>query len=535
LLERSAALFVRDMGYLPRYLTWIAKLHGAGLHCGLEADYWYVWALVFCRRYGQARQEIVRFRARLRDSVGDFDAAHLAALSRRMDVLRIAIDVYTDHLSGLDHEASRWLMAGDRGEADAADDPFDMAIVACAGGLCHVNDARLVSARNMAHLAYSNMAQSNSVYGQRWVAVLKAQISLREGDYAAAWRDLTEVLRQTDGDMAQHEGICGTLAFLAAKCAIEMDLREEAEQLLRRGLRTISTHGIVDTAAYGLDAAVTLWGAGTDDENSLASLKKIAAAYPVRLSLMLSCFIVRRMIVLGRLEEAVEEAAALGIDSQGDVSGERRADGFGGRILSDLMQATRTDLLIASGKLKQASALIVEELSRATEERRGARQVELALDQASLSLILPNYGKASQHLMRAISLAARRRYLRPFRDRAVMVAELVNETKPKNWPFVTDEDRSFFAEVCVGLTNKGPLSSEAAPLRNGGGLEVPTERELELLSLLSSGLSNQEIADNLSLSLATVKWHLYNLYAKLGVKSRAAALARAHALRLLVR
>jgi LuxR family maltose regulon positive regulatory protein len=452
-----------------------------------------------------------------------------------MEVLRIAIDVYTDHLSGLDQDASRWLMAGGRGESDAADEPFDTAIVACAGGLCHVNETRLVSARNMAQLAYSNMAQSDSAYGQRWVAVLNAQISLREGDYAVAWRDLTEALRQTDGDVAQHEGICGTLTLLAAKCAIEMDLREEAEQLLRRGLRTISTHGIVDTAAYGLDAAVTLWAAGTDDGTSLARLKKVAAAYPVRLSRMLSCFIVRRMITLGRLEEAIEEAAALGIESQGEISGERSADGFGGRILSDLMQATRTDLLIASGKLKQASALIVDELTRATEDRRGARLVELALDQASLSLILPNYGKASQHLMRAISLAARRRYLRPFRDRAVLVAELVSETKPKDWPFVTDEERSFFAEVCAGLPIRGAHSPETVPLRNGGGLEVPTERELELLSLLSSGLSNQEIADSLSLSLATVKWHLYNLYAKLGVKNRAAALARAHALRLLVR
>jgi LuxR family maltose regulon positive regulatory protein len=537
MLERSAALFVRDMGYLPRYLTWIDKLHDAGLRGGLETDYWYVWALVFCRRYGQARQEMARLRARLRDSADDrnFDAAYLAALSRRMDVLRIAIDVYTDHLNGLEQEVSKWLEAGERGGSDAADAPFDTAIVACAGGLCHVNEYRLVTARNMAQLAFSNMAQSNSVYGQRWVAVLNAQILLREGDYAAAWQGLTDVLRQADRDFAQHEGICGTLALLGAKCAIEMDLREEAEQLLRRGLRTISTHGIVDTAAYGLDAAVTLWASCSEAEMSLASLRKIAAAYPVRLSRMLSCFIVRRMIVLGRVEEAIEEAAAIGIDPEGDVSAARGADGFGGRIMSDLMRATGTDLLIASGKFKQASALIVEEMVWATEQRRGARLVELALDQASLSLFLPNYGKASNHLMRAISLAARRRYLRPFRDRATLVAELVNETKPKDWPFVTDEERSFFAEVCSGLMTKGSKASEAVPVRNSGGVDVPTERELELLSLLASGLSNQEIADILSLSLATVKWHLYNLYAKLGVKNRASALARAHALRLLVR
>jgi LuxR family maltose regulon positive regulatory protein len=537
MLERSAALFVRDMGYLPRYLMWIDKLHDAGLYGGLETDYWYVWALVFCRRYGQARQEMARLRARLRSAADErkLDAAYLAALSRRMDVLRIAIDVYTDHLSGLEQEVSKWLQAGDRSEVDAGDAPFDTAIVACAGGLCHVNEYRLVAARNMAQVAFANMAQSNSAYGQAWVAVLNAQILLREGDYAAAWQGLMEALRQADRDLSQHEGICGTLALLGAKCAIEMDLREEAEQLLGRGLRTISTHGIVDTAAYGLDAAVTLWASRSEDGTRLATLRKVAAAYPVRLNRMMSCFIVRRMIVLGRVDEAIAEAAALGIDPEADVSAAGGSEGICGRVMSDLMRATSTDLLIASGKLKRASALIAEEMPRATEERCGARLVELELDQAFLSRFSDNYGRAAHHLMRAISLAARRRYLRPFRDRADLMAELVNETKQKDWPFVTDEERSFFGEVCSGLITKGSRVPEPVPLLSSGGMEVPTERERELLGLLASGLSNQEIADTLSLSVATVKWHLYNLYAKLGVKNRASALARARALRLLVR
>jgi len=66
-------------------------------------------------------------------------------------------------------------------------------------------------------------------------------------------------------------------------------------------------------------------------------------------------------------------------------------------------------------------------------------------------------------------------------------------------------------------------------------LETPTPRELELLSLIEAGLSNQQLADRLSVSVATVKWHLYNLYAKLGVSSRAAALAKGRALNLLSR
>ena len=54
-----------------------------------------------------------------------------------------------------------------------------------------------------------------------------------------------------------------------------------------------------------------------------------------------------------------------------------------------------------------------------------------------------------------------------------------------------------------------------------------TEREREVLSLMVDGLSNQEIADRLFLSLGTVKFHAGNIYSKLGVDSRVAAVTLA--------
>ena len=52
-----------------------------------------------------------------------------------------------------------------------------------------------------------------------------------------------------------------------------------------------------------------------------------------------------------------------------------------------------------------------------------------------------------------------------------------------------------------------------------------TDREGEILNLLSTGASAPDIATQLHLSPATVKTHLHNLYAKLGVSDRAAAVA----------
>ncbi|MFF7142864.1 response regulator [Streptomyces nodosus] len=60
------------------------------------------------------------------------------------------------------------------------------------------------------------------------------------------------------------------------------------------------------------------------------------------------------------------------------------------------------------------------------------------------------------------------------------------------------------------------------------GNEPLSTREREVLALVAKGTSNREIARELFVSEATVKTHLTHLYAKLGVKDRAAAVAVAY-------
>lgn len=62
--------------------------------------------------------------------------------------------------------------------------------------------------------------------------------------------------------------------------------------------------------------------------------------------------------------------------------------------------------------------------------------------------------------------------------------------------------------------------------------EKLTEREQEILARLAHGLSDQQIADELFLSLNTVKWYNRQIYGKLGVSRRTQAIARARELRL---
>jgi DNA-binding CsgD family transcriptional regulator len=82
------------------------------------------------------------------------------------------------------------------------------------------------------------------------------------------------------------------------------------------------------------------------------------------------------------------------------------------------------------------------------------------------------------------------------------------------------------ARSSAPLTRESPEAVE--PLA-----EPLSQRELEILYLIAAGLSNQEIAQALVVGAGTIKWHINNIYGKLGVHSRTQAVARARDLRLL--
>lgn len=85
---------------------------------------------------------------------------------------------------------------------------------------------------------------------------------------------------------------------------------------------------------------------------------------------------------------------------------------------------------------------------------------------------------------------------------------------------VAEGKRSFAPEVRRLLLDeeKKPISNPAEPL---------TVRELEVLHLVVQGARNNEIGQRLSISVKTVETHLTSIYGKLGVQSRAEAIALA--------
>jgi DNA-binding NarL/FixJ family response regulator len=69
-----------------------------------------------------------------------------------------------------------------------------------------------------------------------------------------------------------------------------------------------------------------------------------------------------------------------------------------------------------------------------------------------------------------------------------------------------------------------PLTSKEQSTRKSFALQdTLTAREVEVLRLLATGLTNHQIAEQLFVSQTTINAHLRNIYGKLGVSSRLAA------------
>jgi LuxR family maltose regulon positive regulatory protein len=136
----------------------------------------------------------------------------------------------------------------------------------------------------------------------------------------------------------------------------------------------------------------------------------------------------------------------------------------------------------------------------------------------------------------AIVLATPGKLIQPFKARQGLVGNILSDTSAKDFGLTRASEWSFLERLRPHDPAPQPQAAlgdmraeEPAPATTG----VPTLREIQLLVLLDQGLNNEQVADRLSLSVPTVKWHLHNVYVKLGVRSRSAALARARALNLI--
>jgi LuxR family maltose regulon positive regulatory protein len=92
--------------------------------------------------------------------------------------------------------------------------------------------------------------------------------------------------------------------------------------------------------------------------------------------------------------------------------------------------------------------------------------------------------------------------------------------------------QSVAPEFVNGILERLPPAADSSPPPAALLPEPLTEQEINVLALIVNGRSNQDIADELVISVGTAKWHVHNIYQKLDVSNRGQAIAKAHDLGL---
>jgi len=236
----------------------------------------------------------------------------------------------------------------------------------------------------------------------------------------------------------------------------------------------------------------------------------------------------RKALVLLQQGESRKALAVLsGIDREADIHVlPRYADEAARRILITILLADRDGLSQAPaaetpdidwGRLGE---MCLSASERAREQGRRTDEAHWLILHAVCGFLYPGEDDAGgkekanneQALQAALSILAELNQVRLCREWAI-VLDPVREA-------IAKREEAFFREVQASMDTviSAPTDKDVDSL---------STREAEVLGLVADGLRNQQIADTLFISLATVKRHIANIYSKMGVSSRTEAIREA--------
>ncbi|MGH3418560.1 MAG: LuxR C-terminal-related transcriptional regulator, partial [Streptosporangiaceae bacterium] len=232
---------------------------------------------------------------------------------------------------------------------------------------------------------------------------------------------------------------------------------------------------------------------------------------------------VRVRVAQGELGEALGWARERGLSADDDLS-----------YLREFEHITLARLLLVRYTVERAerpvhdATRLLERLLRAAEAgQRTGSVIEILVLQALGRQARGDIPAALASLQRALTLAEPEGYVRIFTDEGPSMASLLSALA-KQGAAAKQGIAPRYVRRLLAAVNKTEDSTPASQ----GLIEPLSERELDVLRLLGTDLGGPEIARELVVSLNTVRTHTKNIYAKLGVNNRRAAVRRARELDL---
>jgi LuxR family maltose regulon positive regulatory protein len=238
----------------------------------------------------------------------------------------------------------------------------------------------------------------------------------------------------------------------------------------------------------------------------------------------------------GRLPEALGWVREQGLSVDDDM-----------RYTREFEHITLARVLITAGSsdrgadpLDEATRLLGRLLQAAETGGRLGSAIQILLLQALAFQAQDNLPRAIVALERALGMAEPQGYVRIFVDEGEAMRSLIEkQTRNRDHPLSGYADKllAAFTQAVAAPKSATPALHQAQRgasviQQKSNMIEPLSERELEVLKLLRSELNGPEIAQQLIVSLNTLRTHTKNIFNKLGVNNRRAAIHRAEELDL---
>jgi LuxR family transcriptional regulator, maltose regulon positive regulatory protein len=176
------------------------------------------------------------------------------------------------------------------------------------------------------------------------------------------------------------------------------------------------------------------------------------------------------------------------------------------------------------GTLQEALDLLERLLKAAEDGGRLRSMIEILILQALANQLSGDNPRAQAHLEHALALAEPQGFFQIFVDEGPPLAQLLYSISSSD-----EGSREVSTEYVQRLLAAFPIDEPKPEPTKPEWVEPLSDREIEVLRLIAEGLTNQDIAARLYITLNTVKGHARNIYAKLGVKNRTQAVAKGKA------
>lgn len=515
LIDRFSRSAARHLGRHASFLYWCNKLPRDQLIRFPRIQVIRVWSLNVIRRYVEADQIL----ADLELAVEQAPAAERDGVRALVDLEQCVQLTLRDQWIDLAPRVRNWLARWP--QADVLHRGMAYTMMGCG----EIASSEFESALDNLQNGHQLFEEAGAHYVQAWAGMWSASVMTKQGHYRQALRCCDEVVAnvaarlggQTPAEIMVH-GLRGLLLY-------ELNRLDEAGVALEHGLTALIEQSSVDSLIMGTVALARLQNARhmhLDALETLAEGEALGWSHDLpRLAIALAT---ERIDLLLRQNEPVQ-AAELWRALKRTV--QRRGSTACDLALGDKASRIDARLALLGGAFGPAAEFVEPALAQAVRTGQKRKQVELLMLQALAAHGAQDAPLAFGRLRRALEIAMSEGYVRVFADEGeplrILLAEFF-ETQD------TQDRRAAMREyVRILLDALTPETPRDAAVSSANAAAALTRRELKILAKLQSSLSNRELADALFITEGTLKWHLKNIYSKLGVASRIAAITEGRA------